>query len=358
MGKVVGINTLFLIPNKVGGTEYHLRSFLNELEKIDKTNSYIIFCNRENYATFSFTNPAWKKVLIPIDAKNGILRIIYEQTIFPFLVNHYHCQLLHSYGYLGPLWGNFKKIVTVHDTNWLDHPEDTSALTNAVLHVLVSGSIITADAIITDSDFSKSRLKHFFPKQYNKVVTVYPGIEDKIKSEIQTQQNSKQSRRYILCVSALYPHKKILYLVSLWKIVSKMFPYHLLVLIGQNGLDEQAVKENVQVLSNVLWLKKISLKELSAYYKHADLFIFPSIYEGFGYPVYEAAYARLPVIVGNKQLYHSSLKNRLFQLTFNLTYDSLKIKLLLKVEKRRSINMNFFNYDRAAQETLAIYENI
>ena len=58
-----------MIPHGVGGTENQLRSVLSSLEKQDKKNEYVVFCNNENFNTFRFTNPLWKKVLTLLTKK-------------------------------------------------------------------------------------------------------------------------------------------------------------------------------------------------------------------------------------------------------------------------------------------------
>ena len=176
--RVIGINALFLIPNQVGGTEYHLRSFLTYIEKLDTVNSYVVFCNAENYDSFSFTHKNWTKVLCPVAAKNRVHRILYEQIVLPFVAEQKGCEILHSYGYFGPVFGGFKKVVTVHDANWLDHPEDSSFIQNCVLNVLIRAAVATADIVVTDSDFSSQRLQHFFPTIAQKLRIIWPGVDD------------------------------------------------------------------------------------------------------------------------------------------------------------------------------------
>lgn len=353
---IIGINTLFLIPNEVGGTEYHLRSFLNELERIDTSNSYVVFCNKENAHTFAFTSNRWKKIILPVHAKNRILRLVVEQTLLPLLVQLYKCTHLHSYGYFGPLWGRFKKIVTIHDANWIDFPGDTSKLQNTALNFLISNSIKSAHILVTDSDFSYSRLVMHFPNIDDKLHIVYPGLDPALKNLLHKRQLAGNAQPYILSVSAFYPHKKIPYLLKLWESVSKRYQTYRLVLIGRHGLDELAIKKFCDAHSNVIWKSKVSLKELAHYYKQSKAFVFPSIYEGFGYPVYEALYAGIPVIVGNTQLYHPAIQKNLISLDFNLKNDASILSDVLNKPFRVKPKMKFFDYARAAKETILLYD--
>ena len=72
-------------------------------------------------------------------------------------------------------------------------------------------------------------------------------------------------------------------------------------------------------------LEKAKYPDLVNLYKYASAFIFPSIYEGFGYPVYEAATAMIPVFVGKKEMYQDEISNKLFELSFDVKKDAEKI---------------------------------
>lgn len=322
---IIGINTLFLIPNRVGGTEYYTRSFLKHLEEQDKDNSYTVFCNKENFKTFEFKSNKWKKVLCPIKASNRFERILYEQLIFPFVVSAYGCNLLHSFGYFGPVLGNFKKFVTVHDANWKDCPDDVSPLQNFVLNILISLNIYVAKRIITDSEFSKDRLAHYFPRQKDKIEVIPGAIEDEFIDLMKNNNKPIIEGKYLLCVSKFYPHKKIPYLISLFKEIEKIDNHINLVLVGRDGNEEKQVMELIKSSKRITHFEKASYSDLVNLYKNCSAFIFPSTYEGFGYPVYEAAVAKIPIFVGKKDMYQEEISKNLFELSFDVENDAVKI---------------------------------
>lgn len=333
--KIVGINTLFLIPGEVGGTEYLTRSFLKQIEKSDSENQYVVFCNKENYSTFEFSSPMWRKVCCPIWAKNKRIRLIYEQIIFPFLIKKYHCNLLHSFGYFGPIFSHAKQIVTVHDANWKDHPEDAGFFSIALLNFLCSANIHSSDAVITDSNFGASRLAHYFPKAKNKICVVTPVIDE----EFSKLQNAKTDHpvngdTYALCVSAFYPHKRIPYLLTLWEIYSKTNSKHKLIIVGNKGKNRAYVVDKINQSKNCILYDQVSLKELAQLYQHASVFIHPSIYEGFGMPIYEAASFGLPLLVGKKELYSQEISQNSIELTFQVGKDIIQLAQMLDKPKK------------------------
>jgi glycosyltransferase involved in cell wall biosynthesis len=310
--QIIGVNALFLVPNAVGGTEYHLRSFVKYLQKLDTTNSYVLFCNRENYDSFELSSTRWKKVLCPIAACNRGVRLLYEQLIFPWVVRAAGCTVLHSYGYFGPIITlGIPHVVTVHDVNWKDHPEDNSWIYNAVVGFLIEQTMQRAHMILTDSEFGKSRLLTHFP-QYSKTISVIePGVDDAFLELLKTKSTSPLGTTpYLLCVSAFYPHKRVAELIEWWKTVQNdaELPKITLVIIGKNGRDAERVQQLVEQTKRTTLVAKVSYPELVRYYQHAVAVIHPSAYEGFGYPVYEAVAAGKRVFVGRVEMYGEGVR--------------------------------------------------
>ncbi len=350
----IGINALFLIPNKVGGTEYLLRSFIKYLELHDKHNEYIVFCNEENYKTFNFSNKKWSKKLCAVQAQNRPARLLYEQIILPLKVKKENCKLLHSFGYFGPVIPLTKHIVTIHDVNWRDHSEDISLIERLVLKLLIEFNIITASKIVTDSDFSQRRLKYYFPKFEHKFIVVKAGIEDDfIRIAKQDLRNPLTGKQYILCVSAMYPHKNILYLLDLWEQIWLKNKKLYLVLIGQNGRDSKKVKDKTGRLNNVIYIPKVSWLKLISYYKFAKVFVLPSNYEGFGFPVYEAAQFNVPIFVSAPKMYDNSINRSLRKLTFNPVLDARNIIDSIGKVKKYSTKLS---YEKSTSKLLKVYE--
>jgi glycosyltransferase involved in cell wall biosynthesis len=353
----IGINLLYLIPNKVGGTEYYARNFIESLQKIDDKNNYIIFCNQDNFESINLNNKKWKKVKCNIWATNRFARIIYEQLLLPFQIKKHKCSILHSMGYSTPFFGNFIKITTIHDVNWKDQPSDNNFSYTLVANLLYSLSIFFSHLILTDSQFSKNRLIYFFPKAKQKIKVIQPGIDKKIIDNIKkNHKHPLNNKKFILCVSNLYTHKRIKYLLKLWSKFVILNPDIHLVLIGKMGADKDCVFNLSESLPNFHWLDKVSLEKLCSFYAHSSLFILPSIYEGFGFPVYEALYSSAHVLVGKKELY-SIGKNQLHELYFHLEKDKNLIKLLLDKQKPKRILEDLPNYNESTKKLIKSYSS-
>lgn len=351
----IGINTLFLVPNKVGGTEYYTRSFLKYLERLDSKNTYTVFCNKENFDTFSFQGDKWKKVLCPIRAQNKFMRILYEQFILPFKVLNEKCDVLHSYGYFGPILTHSKRIVTVHDANWKDHPDDVTPIEVFVLNVLISINIFLAHKVITDSDFSKKRLAKHYPSAKNKIKVIPGAVDDDFIEELKTVGPPFVKGDYILCVSAFYPHKRIPYLVGLFSNASIENKHLKLVLVGRNGKDEEKVLNMINGNEKIIHFSKVKFTDLVNLYRNAKVFVFPSVYEGFGYPVYEALAAGSPVFVSDKRMYAKQYRDYLIDLSLKEIPDS---NLLLKFVTKKKTGVVLFSYQESVSQLIDVYQEI
>jgi len=103
---------------------------------------------------------------------------------------------------------------------------------------------------------------------------------------------------YLLCVSALWPHKKIHTLVEAFGKLGRAIP-HRLVLVGKPGLGEPEVARAIDALpfpERVIRLRNLSEQELVALFQGCAVFVLPSLYEGFGLPVLEGLAAGVPVV--------------------------------------------------------------
>ena len=112
------------------------------------------------------------------------------------------------------------------------------------------------------------------------------------------QEVLKSDRPYLLCVANSYPHKNIPVLIEAFSQLENEIP-HDLVLVGQPRLGEPGVQQALKQIkdpSRVQRLFHVSREALIALYQDADLFIFPSLYEGFGLPVLEAMMSGVPVL--------------------------------------------------------------
>jgi hypothetical protein len=111
----IGINALYLIPGAYGGNEVYVRNLLIALGKIDTSNEYIVFTNREGAGTFRFPSSKWREIRCPVRAAFKPLRVMWEQLVLPWQVRNYQVDVLHGVGYVIPLIFPCRSVVTIYD---------------------------------------------------------------------------------------------------------------------------------------------------------------------------------------------------------------------------------------------------
>lgn len=301
----IGINTLFLIPNKVGGTETYARGLLSGLGEVCGQDEYIVYCNKENYSTFIF-NSRFRKILSPFKATVRPLRIIWEQFILPLQLWSDKVDVLLSLGYICPLFVPCKSIVVIFDLNWFFHPEEFSFLSRFFWKTLVTFSANRADKIITSSINSKKDIMHVLGISDEKIEVVYGGVDrkhfkqttdKKVLSGI--KKKYKMTDRFILTVSAAYKFKNLSKFIDAFNSLNKKIPDLQLLIIGLGGRGKQEALDkigNYSLENKVIiagWVPEMDIPYL---YSAAQVYVHPSLYEGFGFPVLEAMSCGCPVV--------------------------------------------------------------
>ena len=297
----IGLNLLFLIPTKVGGSETFVRALVGALEKYDRENTYILFCNKENHLTFKPSGNI-QTVEVPISASNKILRIIYEQILFPIFIRKYNLDVLHSLGYISPFWLPVKSIVNIIDLNWYYHPEDFGLVERLVWKFMVVNSAKYSNAITTISKSSKKSLKKILhiKKPIEVIYMGEPTLENPDSKNDLIKKGIKFP--YLFSLTSAHPHKNVLGLLMIFKMVVDKGSNLNLVIAGLGGRNEGKIRKFIEFNSlsgRVKILGYVSDSTMSTLFKYAKAFVFTSMYEGFGIPILESFHYGTPVISSN-----------------------------------------------------------
>lgn len=300
----IGVNSLFLVPGDVGGTEVYLRKNLQEMAAQFPEHTFVLFTARDNDAVLRADLEQFLNVefhLVGIRAAHRPVRIIAEQIVLPLKAMRAALDVMWSPGYTAPLFCPCPQVVTIHDLQYLSYPEDMKWLERRTLDFLVRGACHSCCRILTVSGFSKEELVRHGFAGVEKISVVYEGVDQMFGEVPDSPPENKElpvDVPYILCVAHTYPHKKVDLLVEAFRLIEDRIP-HNLVLIGKARRGEEKLETALAQIGDagrVLRFSGLQFKDLIKTFQQADLFVLPSVYEGFGLPVLEAMMAGVHVI--------------------------------------------------------------
>jgi glycosyltransferase involved in cell wall biosynthesis len=228
---------------------------------------------------------------------SGLKGHTWEQVILPGLTRG---KLLWSPANTGPVLVR-NQVVTIHDASPLDHPEWFTPQFARVYQAILPRVARTARVVITDSEFSRSRLLQHIPGIDAKVKVVLLGVDARFQpaspaETAQVRERYKLERDFVLFLGSIEPRKNLRNVLLAWAQVLHHFPNVDLVVAGAGGNAFKSV-ELEPLPARVHFMGHFEDRDLPALYGAAVAFVYPSFYEGFGLPPLEAMASGVPVIV-------------------------------------------------------------
>jgi len=216
--------------------------------------------------------------------------------------------VFHATNYFVPPMRRARTVVTVHDLAILVHPEWCSPKIRRFFPGQIARCIREADAVIACSESTKSDAVRLLGVDPQRVTVAYEGIDESLapvpRAEAARHVQSRYgvSLPYALFVGTIEPRKNITGLLRAFSKIASGVP-HNLVLVGGKGWyreDIERVARELGIGERVSFVGYVSShRELAAFYSAADLFVFPSLYEGFGLPILEAMSCGCPVVTAD-----------------------------------------------------------
>jgi glycosyltransferase involved in cell wall biosynthesis len=368
----VGLNLIFLVPGETGGMEVAARESIPALLAAAPPGMrFTAFVNREAAAA---GDGPWGELLpavaVPVNARNRVQWVLGEQTLLPALAARAGIELMHSMASTAPLWGRFRRVVTVHDLIYARFPEAHAGIRDKGMRVLVPGAVRRSHRVIADSNSTRDDLVQLLGVDPTRIDVVPLGLGTLQREQPLPERDLRArlqlgERSVVLSLSAKRPHKNLLALIgALARIAPEARP--VLVLPGYPTAHEAELRERAAALGiayDVRFPAWLSSAELEGLWAIARAFVFPSLYEGFGLPVLEAMARNVPVACSNA----SSLPEvagdaaLLFDPHDQAAIASAISRLLVdetlraRLQARGLARVRRFTWDRTAQLTLESY---
>jgi glycosyltransferase involved in cell wall biosynthesis len=307
----IGIDARFFGTTGKGLGRY-TEKLISSLEQIDTENTYTIFLYKESYHEYIPKNPNFTKVGVPYKWYGFA-----EQFLYPFLLFRYRVDLMHFPHFNVPFLYQLPFVVTIHDLILLRYPTKKASTHQALWYGLkyffyqkiIRSALQRAKTIIAVSDFTKADILLFDPKAEKKLVVTKEGVDQSCfwmpaeKKQERLAEYWKQTGRntntpFALYVGNAYPHKNLEAFLHL----AKEVPERDIVLVGKEDYFYQRFRSKVALagLSNIYFVGGVSDQDLALLYGAADVYVFPSLYEGFGLPPLEAMQYGTRVLVSNR----------------------------------------------------------
>lgn len=352
----IGIDGLLLTIPFPCGTKNYAVQLLNSLAKIDKVNQYIIFSSK-NIDIPKQNNFSLHKI-------NSPSPILKRQLIMPRMAKEMGIDIFHNLESYGSVFNrNSKIITTVHDYDLaFTFPLLTDPLKRINNEFLRYFTFKNSRIFITNTLAIKQEIKKYIGK--TKVFTIYEGVSKEFRRISKLYNNEN----YILTMADFAPRKNGFKTI---KAFSKLnFKYHPKIQLKIVTTDEVAknkfkkliyklgLKNRVDILENVSTQKLVSL------YNNAKVFVYVSLYEGFGLPILEAMSCGCPVITSNRGAMKEVAKDAALLVNPELVDEvALAMSTTLENDSIRKILINKglkrakkFTWDQTAKETLNVYK--
>lgn len=354
------------------GIGTYTKQILSHILNIDKENSYYLFWSGRNYDSFN----NYDNVTVSISSRKH--HRFWEQYYIPDILRSKKVDLYHvpQNGIGLPQKKSSLYIATIHDLIPYIMPETVGRgyLTKFISQMpLIISSI---DMIITVSEWSKKDIMRVFNVPENKIAVTHLAADDmfmpidKLKSLDFIKERYNINQNIILYLGGFSPRKNVKsILVAFSMIKDNLSKDYKIVIIGSAKDDHQfliKLSHSLGIGDRVFFTGYVPYEDLPYFYNAADVFVYPSLYEGFGLPVLEAMkcgtptissnVSSIPEVAGDGAILINPFDTEELAKSMEEVLESKGIKadLISKGFERTEI----FNWEKTACETLKIYQNV
>lgn len=369
----VGIDGISLLAGTKGGIGRYVYALARNFAEIDSKNEYFLYFNRSYDGEEIRNRNIFQKRVVKAPWA------LYKHVILSWYMKHDGLDLFHSPTPTLPLIKTCKLVMTIHEVSHEFHPE-WYPMEERLYWAFHLGRIAArnADKIIADSASTKNDVMRLYKVPEDKVEVVYLGVDnDKfrpVNKEEALEKVKKKYRingRFILYVGVLFAKRNMPRLLKAFSTLKRYHNVnHKLVIVGRKAqgheVDLHSLVHSLSLDREVVHIASCSDKDLLLLYNAAELFVYPSLYEGFGLPPLEAMACGTPVITSDTSsmpeivadagiLIDPRNVNEMADAMYQVASDEDLRSCLSKAGPVRS---KYFTWEKTAQKTLAVYNEV
>ncbi len=347
------------------GIGRYTKNLLKGLEKLDKKNEYFVLVQKSDWKAYS---PAknFKKVECNIDPYGRA-----NHAELPEVLRELKPDLVHFTHFPVPLGYNDPFVVTVHDLTLLDYNTARGGLLPSLVYTakqrlmksVLKHALTAAKTVITPTQFVADDLVSRFKVAENKLAVTYEAAE-KLAGK---PKKAGIKGPFILYAGNFYPHKNVAILIKALPEVLINHPVLKLVLVGPEDYFQGKLKQLAKKLGvekSVVFPGFVEYERLLGFYKEAELFVFPSLSEGFGLgpleamaqgtPVLSSDASCMPEVLGEAAIYFDPHNHE--QLAEEIDAALNSPEELVGLKKLGQKQATKYSWDKMAKQTLKIYD--
>ncbi len=303
----VGLNAQLLSLQqsyRSAGISWYIFNLLRHLPAADDTFRFTAFLSDADFVPHHGVTV--QQSLLP--THHPVARILWEQLVLPPALKQHKVDLLHALAFVSPWASRIPTVLTIYDLSFIHYPELFRPFNRWYLGTFTRMSARRAQAIIAISDSTRNDVILAFGVPSQRVHTVYCGTDDVFHpippAQIAAFRAEKHlPERFIFRLGTIEPRKNVEGVIrayAAWRQRDPAAP--LLVIGGGKGWYYRQIFKLVETLGmrqSIQFPGYIPQNELPLWYNAADMFVYPSHFEGFGLPVLEAMACGIPVITSD-----------------------------------------------------------
>lgn len=380
---VVDATPLLPRPSGVGLQVYNLICLLHNLQDSEEFKLEIVYQpSLKNWLTGNWSFPSDLSQFARVHTIPLPVRVSNLLATFPNpLLSHFEHTLgspdiIHGTNYAVYPCRNSLKVLNIYDVNFIKHPNYVNLILRTYAQRVVQ-CLRWTDLVLTISESSKKDIVEYLGVdpaliQVTPLASRYSSsyLSEALAEQLEHSIGFDFSKPYLLFVSTIEPRKNVTGLIAAFNLLKQKYKIeHRLVLIGQKGWQHKPIFkaiENSPWRDQIHHLDYLSDELVALFYTKADVFVYPSHYEGFGMPVLEAMTLGVPVITSNTSslpevagdaaiLIDPNDETSLAEAILKVISDS---QLRSELVRKGKVRAQKYSWEKNARETLKAYRSL